>query len=142
MMKEANLTDLKRIVEIYDLTWGELGNNYDELIEGLKEGSVFVYEHDARIVCYAILVEDTRGFFELTDIATHPQFAGLGFAKKLLYEVVKLRRPLRLMVEKDNVPALKLYSRLGFRNLGTHENYYGIGEDGIRLGKEVLDEPN
>ncbi len=76
---------------------------------------------------------------EILSIAVEPRYRGNGLAKVLLEKHIEgLRNAgiqrLFLEVDETNVPALALYSRLGFREVGKRPAYYK-NEQRIPFGK-------
>ena len=62
-------------------------------------------------------------------LGVHPHYAGHGYAKELVGFAIKYakenkQKSIRLDVLKGNVPAEKLYSRMGFKYLCTLPMYY------------------
>ena len=73
---------------------------------------------------------------EILTVALDPQARGKGYARPLLaYHLDALAprgtRVVYLEVEEGNAPALALYRRLGFREVGRREGYYAL-PDGTR----------
>lgn len=92
-------------------------------------------------VCWAIL--DER---HLLNVAVHPDHRGLGVGRRLVEAVLEAGRSsggrvVYLEVRAGNVPARRLYKRLGFRELGVRRGYYGPGQDAIvmelRIGADT-----
>ncbi len=78
----------------------------------------------------------------LYSIAVHGERRGQGLGLRLLAyaEGVAARRKqrvLRLEVREDNLPAIRLYERLGYRRIGRHERYYADGTDALRYEKPL-----
>lgn len=80
----------------------------------------------------------------LLTVAVHPARRRLGVGEALVRLVqreamVRKARAVLLEVRMANVPARRLYARLGFRTTGLRRGYYGPGQDGIlmewRLGR-------
>ncbi|MCP4379319.1 MAG: GNAT family N-acetyltransferase [bacterium] len=69
--------------------------------------------------------------FHIIDIALLPQYRGQGLGSKLmaniLTEAETVGLPVRIHVEKNN-PALRLYRRLGFTEIGDDEGVYYLME--------------
>ena len=64
-----------------------------------------------------------------------------GYGEKLLYHVMdKLDEysSIFLEVRKSNFPAINLYLKFGFSELGIREKYYNDGEDAITMKREFL----
>ena len=71
----------------------------------------------------AILDEGT-----LEKIAVAPQFRRQGVAEEILKSYLRLGQAhlafLTLEVRESNIPAIRLYEKLGFREVGRRKNYY------------------
>lgn len=68
--------------------------------------------------------ETQAGEYYIDTLAVDPKFRGAGIGTKILQcligeYVVNQKHTLGLLVEKDNVPAKKLYLKLGFKEVGT-----------------------
>ena len=90
-------------------------------------GYIFTHkvDNDVQILNFAI------------DIAYQHQ----GYGEKLLYHVMdKLDEysSIFLEVRKSNFPAINLYLKFGFSELGIREKYYNDGEDAIIMKREFL----
>jgi ribosomal protein S18 acetylase RimI-like enzyme len=64
-----------------------------------------------------------------------------GIAQKLLQEIEKIfrekgLRAVHLEVREDNIAALRLYQKLGYKKIAKLENYYGNAH-GIYLKKDL-----
>jgi [ribosomal protein S18]-alanine N-acetyltransferase len=75
---------------------------------------------------------------ELVSIAVEPSARGHGVARALLdYSLAGLRKDRVkswwLMVEVDNVAAIKFYERYGFISTKRVKRYYGAGRDAWRM---------
>ncbi len=79
---------------------------------------------------------------DVMNVAVDPQYRRRGVAKRLLEaltEGLKARgiTSLALEVRASNVPAVSLYEKLGFAQVGRRPNYYhNPKEDALILGKE------
>ena len=79
---------------------------------------------------------------DMMNVAVHPDFRRKGIAEALvnaLVEVLKSKgsRCLTLEVRASNVPAITLYEKLGFSEIGRRKNYYrNPREDALILRKE------
>ena len=87
----------------------------------------------------AWLVEDE---LHITNLAVAPEVRRGGVAaaileRSILEAVENGAVWCQLDVRASNTPALELYSRFGFKPLGTRKGYYHNGEDAVVMGKEL-----
>ncbi|MGN0531791.1 MAG: ribosomal protein S18-alanine N-acetyltransferase [Eubacterium sp.] len=77
----------------------------------------------------------------VTNVAVLPQYRQRGIAKALIDEALKNdMRFITLEVRESNTPAIKLYEKAGFKNVGTRPNFYTDPiEDAIIMTKNVED---
>lgn len=81
---------------------------------------------------------------DMMNVAVHPDFRRRGIAEALVNELVinlkeKGSRCLTLEVRAANDPAIALYEKLGFVQVGRRKNYYrNPREDALILRKEWL----
>ena len=79
---------------------------------------------------------------DMMNVAVHPDYRRKGIAETLVNElVVNLKKMgshcLTLEVRASNVPAITLYEKLGFTEIGRRKNYYrNPREDALILRKE------
>lgn len=76
-----------------------------------------------------VLAREIAGEAEVLTIAVHPAWQGRGIGRLLMDALLRelyARRATELFLEVDegNAPALRLYERLGFREVGKREAYY------------------
>lgn len=92
------------------------------------------------------------GFWLLTDeahiatIAAHPDRRGCGLGLYLLLAMLDAAlahgaRSSTLEVRAGNLPAIRLYEKLGYRIAGRRRRYYRDGEDGLIMTTPPLAEP-
>lgn len=81
-----------------------------------------------------ILYRDTGAAWEISFLATDPEFQGQGFMKSLL-EYMREERPnerqIWLEVHTDNVKARRLYEQQGLEVVGERPRYYSDGGTAI-----------
>ena len=86
--------------------------------------------------------QSVMGESDMMNVAVHPDFRRQGVAEKLVLELVaalakKDNHCLTLEVRASNVPAIALYEKLGFAQIGLRKNYYrNPKEDALILRKE------
>ena len=78
----------------------------------------------------------------MMNVAVHPDFRRQGIAEALVNGLVEHLKTmgshcLTLEVRASNVPAISLYEKLGFSEIGRRKNYYrNPREDALILRKE------
>ena len=79
---------------------------------------------------------------DMMNVAVHPDYRRQGIAEKLVLELVEAlkqreSRCLTLEVRASNAPAIALYEKLDFKQIGLRKNYYrNPKEDALILRKE------
>lgn len=102
-----------------------------------------VAEFDGALAGYALLfVRRGSAVARLYSIAVDPAQRGAGLGALLLADVEQLARNagrgiLRLEVRADNVAAIALYRRAGYREQGRIPGYYEDGCDALRFDKAL-----
>lgn len=70
---------------------------------------------------------------EINQIEVLKEKRNLGYGTKILkYLTEKVEMPITLEVNKENIPAIKLYRKLGFKDVAIRRGYYN-GVDGILM---------
>ncbi len=93
------------------------------------------------------------GFWLLVDeahiatVASHPDYRGCGLGQWLMVALLdkaqeRGARVATLEVRVSNLPAQKLYDKLGFEVAGSRRKYYRDGEDGLIMTTPPLAEPD
>ena len=86
--------------------------------------------------------QSVMGESDMMNVAVHPDFRRRGIAETLVNALVdELKaiesRCLTLEVRASNVPAISLYEKLGFAQIGRRKNYYrNPREDALIMRKE------
>jgi len=79
----------------------------------------------------------------ITNIVTKKNYRRKGVASNLLIELINLSKlekgiySITLEVNCKNIPAIKLYEKHGFRNVGLRKKYYNNTYDAIIMTKEL-----
>lgn len=70
---------------------------------------------------------------EINQIEVLKEKRNLGYGTKILkYLTEKVEMPITLEVNKENIPAIKLYRKLSFKDVAIRKGYYN-GVDGILM---------
>lgn len=93
-----------------------------------------------------VLFHDGTSLARIYSIALDPAFRGQGIGDALVEAAEKVARDedcawMRLEVRPDNVPAIRLYERHGYRKFGLYEDYYEDHADALRYEKRILTVP-
>ena len=100
-----------------------------------------VAEEDGRVAGY-IGSQTVCNETDMMNVAVHPDFRRRGIAEALIIALVEQLKVeeshcLTLEVRASNVPAIALYEKLGFEEIGRRKNYYrNPREDALILRKE------
>lgn len=99
---------------------------------------------DTELLGYAMVFYHTgTSLARLYSIAVDPGARGLGLGERLLTAAETAARErgcvsMRLEIRRDNATALKLYRRMGYKQFGTHADYYEDHMDALRLEKSLV----
>ncbi|MDA8093059.1 MAG: ribosomal protein S18-alanine N-acetyltransferase [Betaproteobacteria bacterium] len=143
-LRPMQLRDLETVIgierEIYPFPWTS-GNFRDSLLSGY---SCWVCEKAGPVVAYGVvmLAADEAHVLNI-GVARDWQRRGIGRA--LMEHLVGVARDygaatVFLEVRPSNGPALRLYERMGFNEIGVRKNYYPAAkgrEDAIVMGLQL-----
>ena len=118
----SNLATLH--AQCFDRGWSEA-----EFTTLLEDGALVLIARAEGAPAAMIVIRAAAGEAEILTLATHPDFRGLGLAAGLLAEAIARLsvdgvERLVLEVADDNAPALALYLRAGFGQVGRRRAYY------------------
>ena len=134
-MTFKDLNDIKENLQIdFDDFWNfeilkeELGNNNSKYL---------VLLYDDQIVCFGgikIILDEAN----LMNIVTKKQMRGRGFAHFILNELINISKEedctsITLEVNENNLPAINLYKKHHFIEVGKRKNYYRNGDAAILM---------
>lgn len=100
-----------------------------------------VWEEDGKVLGY-VGSQTVLGETDMMNVAVHPDARRKGVAEALILALVEGLREkeshcLTLEVRASNLPAINLYEKLGFSQIGRRKNYYhNPKEDALILRKE------
>lgn len=127
--------------------------NRQTAIDGVKDGSLYVARHNGKIVGSVILSHkpepayhkvkwefesDYSDVFVVYTFVVHPQFLKCGVGKALIdftieHSIKSQAKSIRLDVYEDNIPAIRLYEKSGFKYIDTVD--LGLGNYGLNWFK-------
>ena len=136
-IKEMSLFDLENIKDIlisdFDDFW-----NYNILKEELESPNskyIIAKTNDDEIIGFAgiKIIVDTA---DIMNIVVKKSWRNQGVGNLLLNNLVSLCKNLNLSslsleVSENNIPAIHLYEKFGFKQVGLRKNYYCNNNDGI-----------
>ena len=121
--------DIREVMELESLCfayhWTE-----EQFRLGLERGAYHILglRLDKRMVGYAAFYV-IQGDMEIMNLAVHPDFRRQGYGAMLLDAVLRQSRAAGahqgfLDVKESNVPAIDLYRKFGFKQIGVRKRYY------------------
>lgn len=140
--KSLSVDDVVRISEIENVSFSEpwSKDSFRSLIENPDFITIGCYIDRvlAGYVFYYIVMNELH----IMNIAVHPTYRKMSCGTKLLSEVHKegMKRKLNfayLEVRETNEAAMKLYAKLGYKNVGRRIRYYANEEDALLMFKEL-----
>ncbi len=146
IIRNMNLKDIKTIVELDDIIFGEsLGEQFleSELLENPMAG-FFIMEEDQKIIGFISFWIDEKKA-QINNFYIIPKEQKKGHGKELLNHMMKYFdsknvKEVTLEVKPSNKNAIELYQRYGFKEVAVRRNYYSNGEDAFlmytRIGSE------
>ena len=127
--------DVRGLLLVFNETWG--AETLSELIASLQDATCLLAKNDntGKVAGYVFYEKDPRSdFIEITDIGVASYFRGKGYGRALVQNVCnQFEGHVKLCVKHSNVVAKCLYESLGFETTQIIQNYYGVGEDGLRM---------
>ena len=143
IVRSMAVNDLDEIVKIekdlYKVPWNEKQYKYE--LEENEFSYLFVLEHEETIVGYYgfwILFEDC----DITKVSIRREFQGMKLSNVLMEDCFNRVKSLgcnkiNLEVRVDNIKAINLYKKHGFKDIYIRKDYYAKGEDALILSKTI-----
>ncbi|MBN2245601.1 MAG: GNAT family N-acetyltransferase [Candidatus Aminicenantes bacterium] len=128
----SDLKEIREIIKIHDEAW----NNSPGIIDLLKNSTecYILIENNSSIIGYAFVEEDKiRRFVELQDIVISAPYRKHGYGKLLMKNIMESYSFIKLIARAENSTLISFYKGLGFNEDFLIENYYNVGEDGLRM---------
>ncbi len=100
-----------------------------------------VAKHEQEIVGFAGII-NIIDEVNIMNIVVKKDKRNLGVGSKLLEEIIKKAieinsKTITLEVNENNLPAIKLYEKYGFKQIGLRKKYYNNTDDAIIMTKLV-----
>lgn len=131
-IREAEKQDLSQLLEIIAPFYSPGFNWSPELFRTEFHGTkTWVLEKNGQILAFACL-RDAVDAWEISVLATRKENHGQGHMETLLKDLIQRlnkERHLWLEVHQNNIPAQKLYEKMGFQQDGTRGGYYKDGSE-------------
>lgn len=143
-LRQMQLSDLTQVMEIeceQFFPWST-----SQLQECLSSGyQCIVLEIEQQLIGFAVLLI-AADEAEILNIVIKNSVRGHGYGKLLLNYLITIAKEQKvktvfLEVRRSNLPALKLYQQIGFKQIGTRKDYYPAKqgrEDAIILQRDIL----
>lgn len=144
MIRPMEESDLPRILEIeqacFDSPWAP--QSFVSELRDNEYARYFCLEHEGKIIGYMglwFILEEGH----ITNVAIHPGYQGMGRGEFLMSSVIDLMvkegmERMTLEVRVSNIPAQKLYERLGFATAGVRKGYYSDNrEDALIMWLDI-----
>ena len=142
MNVRMNESHVKAVAELEKLCFSEPWSENSVASELKNKLALWlVAEEDGRLAGY-IGSQTCGDESDVMNVAVHPDFRRRGIAEALINDLVEQLNAigshcLTLEVRASNVPAISLYEKLGFTEVGRRKNYYrNPKEDALILRKE------
>jgi ribosomal-protein-alanine N-acetyltransferase len=139
-IKKLNKNNIKDVVAISNEQLGEEAwteSQYNDCIENKSYINYVLYFNDD-VVAF-LIAQNLTDSINLLLVATKKEYKKMGFASllinKLLQEAKKQNIKTWLEVKKTNLPAINLYTKLGFQLLYERAKYYKDGSPALILEK-------
>ena len=99
-----------------------------------KDGNYEIYELiiDNKNIGYIETIPNID-YLEITDVLIYEEYRGLGYSKEIMNYIFKNTSYKRILLEVsiNNVIAISLYKKYGFKEINTRKNYYKDGSDAL-----------
>lgn len=142
MIRTAKVTDLDTIYEMGRALHDNYKQTYD--LESLLTKDYFhllVYEKDHQVIgflAYSLLIDSV----DILDIYVDKEYRQQKIASLLIDYMISMvdsKTSFLLEVAVDNLPAISLYEKFGFKVIHTRKKYYGQ-KDAYVMEREALNE--
>ena len=140
MISVTNMTmeDFKSIEPILTTDFDDFWNPETLKSELLnKDYSCFVAKNNIGEILGFANIWNTVDDIHITNIVVRKISRKQGIGTLLLKKLIEIsNKPLTLEVKHTNIPAIKFYSKHGFKNVGIRKSYYDNTHDAIIMTRE------
>ncbi|MFA6590023.1 MAG: N-acetyltransferase [Bacteroidales bacterium] len=145
LIRQATRADLKAILTIENSSFEAERFTRSQLLYLMTKarGLFLVLELKGEIAGYlSVLTHKKHHSLRIYSIAIDPARRGQKLAQELIEKAVDYARQLHLPalsleVNTENSPAISLYARNGFEAVEILEDYYGKGENALKMIKKL-----
>ncbi len=141
-IEEFKMQDVQEVLALHaDVAdgWGIKGLINDAQNQNTKS---FIIRKNKKIIAYCsyLVVDDA----ELVFLCVDKDYRRQGVAEFLLKETIKMiNQPLIVLeVRSQNLAAINLYKKLGFKDIGMRKNFYSFPDDDALVLELILKEKN
>ena len=142
MIRIATLNDLADILSIekkvFKHPWSKEQLNWELNSQPVTENHVMIARGNMIGYLFSHVVDDD---VQILNIAINIPFQHKGYGEQLLsffLDQLNADSSIHLEVRKSNFPAINLYLKFWFHELGTRKRYYSDGEDAIIMQRNSL----
>lgn len=133
MIKKIDEQEISKIIDIEKESFHEAWTleSYQALYRGYKT-DIYAYYEKEKIIAYAVFL-DMVDIVELVRIAVKNDFRGKKYGSIFLKELITyFDKDIFLEVRENNVFAVKLYEKTGFKLINIRKEYYkDTGENAL-----------
>ena len=142
-IEEMSLNDLEKIKDIlisdFDDFWNF--NILKEELESPNSKYIIAKTNDGEIIGFTgikVLVDNA----DIMNIVVKKSWRNQGVGNLLLNNLISICKDLNLLslsleVNEDNIPAIHLYEKVGFKQVGLRKNYYQ-DKNGIVMSYKIM----
>lgn len=146
-LRAASAGDVEALADLEELVFGDevhrISRRLWRYLVGRPGSRTIVAESAGRLLGALVLTCRAGGrVLRIYSLAVHPAARRRGIARLFLEEAEDFARresleSIHLEVARTNLPAITLYRSAGFAVAGTLRDYYGLGEDGLRMERAL-----
>lgn len=145
-IRTAELSDLDNLVMLENQLFSgdRISRRSFRRFIGVPRDRLLVASRGDRLVGYCLVfMHAATRLARIYSIGVMPEMRGQGVGEALIRQAEKVasedgRIVMRLEVRNDNVAAVRLYRRLGYRQFGTYRDYYEDHGDALRFERRIL----